>query len=327
VRVRASLAAVLVAVAASAPARAEPSLWDKARDPAATRDYETLVAVERMIARDETAWFDPTLPGRFMRAALAIVELAGGTASRDARLLFVAGDLLSDPAVGRDEDARKLLDRALELEPSSPLSGRAWFNVAIASARLGDPKRERAAYSEALERVWEPGFRANILANRGESNMVLGELDLAILDYKRALGAADRPDLTALAYYGLGVALERNGDLPRALDAMASATAIQLPGVGSALDLPSVFFVPAYDIHYYKALAAMALARAATKPEAAAAHLLDAGEAWQKYLDVAVPERQRWVGNAKRHQSSVLGRLKKLAPGLKRRAARALPAH
>lgn len=319
--IRASIAAFAVVSTLGSSARAEPSLWDVARDPRTQRDYQTLVAVERMVARDDSAWFDPTLPERFMRAALAVVELAGGTESADPRLLFVAGDLLSDPTVGRDEDARKLLDRALRLDPGSPLAGRAWFNVAIASARLGEPKRERDAYTRALERVWEPGFRANILANRGESHMVLGELGAAIADYKRSIAAADRPDLSALAYYGLGVALERNGDLPRALEAMATASAIQIPGVGSALDLPSVFFVPAYDIHYYKALEAMAAARAAKKPELVAVHLLDAGEAWQKYLDHAVPDRHRWADNAKRHQAAVLARLKQLAPEIKRRAA------
>lgn len=318
---RAGACALALLVYAAGTARAEPSIWDAAREPRAARDYQTLVAVERMVARDDSAWFDPALPQRFMRAALAMVELAEGTESRDARLLFIAGDLLSDPLVGRDEDARKLLDRALALEPASPLAGRAWFNLAIASARLGDPKREREAYSRALERVWEPGFRANILANRGESSMVLGELESAISDYRRAIAVADRPDLSALAYYGLGVALERNGDLPRALDAMVVASAIQIPGVGSALDLPSVFFVPAYDIHYYRALASMAEARAAQKPELVAVSLLDAGEHWQKYLEQAVPDGHRWVGHAKRHQAALLGRLQKLTPEIKRRAA------
>lgn len=316
-------ALVLAGVLVCGAAHAEPSIWDVARDPATGRDYQTLVAVERMVARDDSAWADPTLPERFMRAALAVIELAGGTQSSDARLLYVAGDLLSDPMVGRDADARALLDRALGLEPDSPLAGRAWFNVAIASARLGDPRRERAAYTRALERVWEPGFRANILTNRAESNMVLGDLDASVADYRTAIALGDRPDLTALAHYGLGVALERNGDLPRALEAMAVARAIHIPGVGSALDLPSVFFVPAYDLHYYRALSALAAARDPKKPELVAAHLLDAGEAWQKYLDLAVPDRHRWVDHAKRHQATTLARLQKLAPDIKRRAAAA----
>lgn len=316
---RGALSAAVALVAGTA--HAQPSIWDVARDPNVERDYQTLVAVERMVARDDSAWGDPTLPERFMRAALAVIELAGGTRSTDARLLFVAGDLLSDPMIGRDKDARALLVRALRLAPDSPLAGRAWFNVAIASARMGDPSSERAAYGNALERVWETGFRSNIFANRAESNMVLGDLDSSIADYRKAIALSDRPDLAALSHYGLGVALERNGDLPRALDAMDVARAIHIPGVGSALDLPSVFFVPAYDIHYYKALAAMAAARRPKKPELIAAHLLDAGEEWQRYLDHAVPDKHRWLDHARRHQATTLARLKKLAPAIKRRAA------
>jgi hypothetical protein len=300
-------------------AQAKPSIWDVAREPSVERDYQTLVAVERMVARDDSG--DPTLPGRFMRAALAVIELAGGTRSADARLLFVAGDLLSDPMVGRDKEARALLVRALRVAPESPLAGRAWFNLAIASARMRDPASERKAYGNALELVWEPGFRSNILANRAESNMVLGDLEAAVVDYRKAIALSDRPDLAALGHYGLGVALERNGDLPRALDAMDVARAIQIPGVGSALDLPSVFFVPAYDIHYYKALAALAAARGPKKPEVVAAHLLDAGEEWQRYLEHAVPEKHRWIDHARRHQATTLARLEKLAPVIRRRAA------
>jgi tetratricopeptide (TPR) repeat protein len=285
-------------------AQAKPSIWDVAREPSVERDYQTLVAVERMVARDDSG--DPTLPGRFMRAALAVIELAGGTRSADARLLFVAGDLLSDPMVGRDKEARALLVRALRVAPESPLAGRAWFNLAIASARMRDPASERKAYGNALELVWEPGFRSNILANRAESNMVLGDLEAAVVDYRKAIALSDRPDLAALGHYGLGVALERNGDLPRALDAMDVARAIQ---------------IPAYDIHYYKALAALAAARGPKKPEVVAAHLLDAGEEWQRYLEHAVPEKHRWIDHARRHQATTLARLEKLAPVIRRRAA------
>ncbi|MFO0571552.1 MAG: tetratricopeptide repeat protein [Polyangiaceae bacterium] len=306
----------------ASPVSAQPSIWDSARDPKSRRDYETLVGVERMLSReDESMAFDPAFPERLMRAALAVVELGSGKDSRDARLLFLAGDLLSDPLLGRDEDAKNVLERALARDPESPLAGRAWFNLAIGAAKVSDPKREHHAYSRALESVWEPGFRANIYANRGESSMVLGDLEAAIRDYRKSIALADRPDLVALSQYGLGIAYERNGDLPRGLEAMAVARAIQIPGIGSALDLPSVFFVPPYDIHYYKALSAMSAARRDAKPESLAIALLEAAEEWQKYLEPASADRHRWVPNAKRHQRTVLERLKRLTPEIKRRAA------
>jgi len=315
------VAAFAAVSTSSAWAAAQPSVWDVARDPQLGRDYDTLVAVERILSRDELAPFDPTMPQRLMRAAIAAVELAGRDHVGDPRLHFLVGDLLSDPLVGRDRDARDVLDRALAVAPDSPLAGRAWFNVAIASARLDDPERERMAYPRALEHIWERGFRANILTNRGESNMVSGRLDAALADYRKAIVLADRPDVQALAHYGLGIALERSGDLPAALDAMRVARSIRIVGIGSALDLPSVFFVPAYDVHYYKALSAMSAARDAKKPRSEAAALLSAAAHWDEYLDAASADGHRWVPNAKRHKKTVLSRLDKLAPQLKRRGA------
>jgi hypothetical protein len=302
-------------------AGAQPNIWDAARDPKLVRDEQTLVAVERVLSRDDAPVFDPTTPRELMRAALTAAELAGRPTVSDPRLLFFVGELLSDPLVGRDDEAREVLDRALAADPSSPLAGRGWFNVAIASARLADPKREHDAYTHALELTWERGFRANIFTNRAESAMVLGHLDRAVADYEKAIELADRPDLQALAYYGLGIARERSGDLPASLDAMRVARNIRLPGIGSALDLPSVFFVPDYDVHYYKALSAMSAARDAKKPQLEAHYLALAASQWQEYLAGAVPDQHRWVPNARRHEKVVLARLKKIAPPLKQPAA------
>ncbi len=317
----ASLVAVLSTGAGSA--RAQPSIWDAARDPRSVRDYQTLVSVENMLAPDPSVFFDPGREGKFLRAAMTVLELTSDSKVHDPRLLFVAGDLLSDSSVGRDKDAESLLERGLRLAPDSPLAGRAWFNLAIAAARSDDPRRERDAYTHALELVYEPGFRANIYMNRGESSMVMGELAPAIKDYKKAIELADRPDLQALAYYGLGIALERSNDLPAALDAMRSARQMQVPGFGSALDLPSVFFVPWYDIHYYKALSAMSAARDAKKPEERAEQLLEAADQWQRYLEPAIKEKHRWVDNAKLHAAGVVHELERLVPRLKRPAAKA----
>lgn len=315
----AALCALNLLLASSAGA--QPSVWDAARDPAARREYEVLVALERILSRDELEPFDPTLPQRLMRAALTATELAAKDETSDVRLRFIAGDLLSDSLVGRDREAREVLRAALREAPTSPLAGRAWFNVAIASARLGEPEEEHRAYTQALELVWERGFRANILTNRGESAMVLGRLEPAILDYREAIRLADRPDMQALAHYGLGITLERSGDLPAALAAMRVANGIQIPGIGSSLDLPGVFFVPAYDVHYYKALAAMAAARDAEGSPREGEHLLAAMHHWSDYLAPATAERHRWVPNARRHLERVKKRLAKLGPRVRQRGA------
>src|SRR5690606_4809226 len=125
-----------------------------------------------------------------------------------------------------------------------PLERRAWFDLGIIRAKQGDGAGEHAAYTRALETSWERGVPANLLLNRGESNMVAGDLSAALLDYREAARLANEPSLQALAYWGIAIAEERQGDLPQALAAakLASTTS---PG---ALDLPSVFFVPRYDV-------------------------------------------------------------------------------
>jgi hypothetical protein len=138
--------------------------------------------------------------------------------------------------------------------------------------------------------------------NRGESSMVAGRLRAAVEDYRRALADSGSPETQALALWGLGVALERAGDLPSALEALGRASQIRLFGAAGAsvLDLPSVFFVPAYDVHYYKALGAMADARAAEHAHEKKLHLDVALFEWDRYLEQAEPDGHRWAGNAKR---------------------------
>jgi tetratricopeptide (TPR) repeat protein len=310
-----SLAALAFAAVTlgAASASAQPSIWEAARDPESVKEYQTLVAVERMMSRSADDELDPFLQRDFQHAAIAMMELTGGERMRDERLGFVLGDLLTDSSVGRDEAAKRLLERALARAPDSPLAGRGWFNLAIVSARLGQPTDERRAYTLSLERIYEPAFRANIFMNRGESNMVLGEMDKAIADYRRAIKLADSPQLQALAYYGLGITLERRGDLPSALDAMRQARASFAP----ALDAPSVFFVPSYDLYYYKALGEMSAARDAKKKRDVALHLFAALDHWESYLKEAELGQHRWVPNAKRHQAAIEKRLKPLLPELK----------
>jgi tetratricopeptide (TPR) repeat protein len=299
--------APLCAIAVTAEAHAQPSVWDLARDGKTARAHHTLIAVERMLERADRA-FDPMLSRNFTRAGLAMLELAGGDELPDPRVRFLLADLLIDASLGREEQAVEILERALEQAPDSPLAGRAWFNLAIASAKLGHPERERLAYTRALEVVWGPRFRANIYMNRGESNMVLGDLEQALKDYREAIRLAAGPDHQALAHYGLGIALERSGDLPAALDAMRIAESIR-----GALDFPGVFFVPAYDLHYYRALGAMAGAKFAPDDKTRLGELERAAIEWQAYLLDAEPDNHRWVLNARLHLSAVERELRRVA--------------
>jgi hypothetical protein len=105
----------------------------------------------------------------------------------------------------------------------------------------------------------------------------------------------------------LGIALERDGDLPSALNAIQTALSIKLPSppypASHALELPEVFFVPDYDIHYYRALGAMAQARSASEPSERKLALSEAVAAWTEYIRRAEPDGVRWLENAKMHQA------------------------
>jgi tetratricopeptide (TPR) repeat protein len=301
--------ALLVGTTASA----QPSIWDAARDPDTVKQYQTLVAVERLLsgtASDDD--LDPFRARDRELAAMAMLELTGGENLRDVRLGFVLGDLFQE--VGRDEAAQRILERSLKRAPDSPLAGQGWFNLGIVSARLKRPTREREAYTLALDRVYQPAFRANIYMNRGESSMVLGELEAAAADYRKAIRTSQEPRHLALAYYGLGITLERSGDLPGALDAMRQARI----SFASALDAHGVFFVPSYDIFYYKALGEMSAARDTKKPRELALHLFMAVDYWERYLEEAERDQHRWVPNAKQHLKNTEKRLKPLLPEVKK---------
>lgn len=305
-RIARSAAALLLC--ASGVAGAQPDVWDRARDPSAAKAYDTRVAVERMLslASDPVAGFATSR--RLNRAAVAMIDLAGGAQLGDPDLDFVLGDALVSAELSREREAREVLERALQRTPSAPWSAQAWFDIAIASAKLGDSQQELDAYTHALESAWNTDIRANIFYNRGETNMVLGRLGDAVDDYSEAIRIAQSPQIQALAYYGLAIARERSSDLPSALDAAALALTIRLP----VLDLPSVFFVPQYDKHYYKALGALAVARDAEDDEARLRALVAAERHWSRYLDGAVPDGHRWVDNARRHRQRALERIAEL---------------
>src|SRR6185369_1856041 len=101
--------------------------------------------------------------------------------------------------------------------------------------------------------------RATLFMNRGEASMSLGELKAAREDYLTALSTAEESEIHALAAWGLAVALARDDDLPEALPYAlhASRMPFQDPQGNpiTALELPTVFFTPAYEIFYYRALA------------------------------------------------------------------------
>ena len=320
---------LLMLASAAAPARATPSIWLRAAQPSTSAQQTVLNRIERLLSSLGLAEFDAELSA----GAIALTQLgqpswpcfsrAGSAASSlpstepelvlDARLEYLIGGALLDTQAGREAEARCMLERALRDAPNSPLAAHGLSDLAIAAAKMGDREAEHAAYLRALELTWEPDSRGNLLANLAESDMALGELKRAVRGYQRALQSSQQPELVAGAYFGLAVALDRSGDLPSALEAAKRAIAVQLPptvfAAGSVLDLPNVFFMPSYEVHYYKALGAMAEAERAKDDLGRRDALAEALEQWTRYLQPAELDHARFAPRAALHKASVARRL------------------
>jgi len=328
---------LLLALLVAGHAGAAPSIWQRASQPGSRVQQTTLNRLERLLGSLGLAEFDSELSA----GAIALTQLAhahwpcfatsgkaGGSSKQspapevvlDARLEYLIGGALLDSRAGREPEARCMLERALRDAPNSPLAAHGWSDLAIAAAKMGDREAERAAYLRALELTWQPDSRGNLLANLAESDMALGDLSRAIRGYRNALSSSQQPELVAGAYFGLAVALDRSGDLPSALEAAKRAIAVQLPptlfAAGSVLDLPNVFFMPSYEVHYYKALGAMAAAQLAKDDLARRDALADALEQWTRYLVLAEVDRARFAPRAALHRASVARQLAEITAKL-----------
>ena len=329
-RVFATGALALAAALCPVRAHAEPTIWQRARAPELSRSQLLLNRIERMLGTVGL----PELNAEFSAGAVALFQLSdgrwtcsssgsapsgAGTAHEpklDPRLEYLLGGALLQADAGRDRDARCLLERALRDAPDSPLAAEGYFNLALAAGRLGDRKTERAAYLQALAVTWDPDIRANVYGNLAESDMGSGDLKRAVREYRVALAASQQPDTLALNHFGLAVALDRSQDLPSALEAAKRAISVQLPptlfSTPSVLDLPTVSFSPSYEVHYYKALGAMAAALLAKDTAARRAALADAAEHWSAYLVRAEVDHSPWLQQARLHKASVQQQLAKL---------------
>jgi tetratricopeptide (TPR) repeat protein len=289
---------------------AAPSRWDTARDPRVRSKEEALTrALRAREPRELSPEILAVLPdyekGALAARAAVILEEAGGRALDDPEVSFFLGDALIIANRGREEEGRAILRRALAVAPESPDAATAWFQVAIASNRLHQFAEERQAYDEALRLQWDRNVRAGIYMNRGEAGMSLGRLREAIPDYEAALALTDDSEVHALAAWGLAVALARDEDLPDALRRAWEATQFRFHdaqgNVITALELPSVFYTPEYEVYFYRALGAMAVAEHADKPEERKTELEWAIAQWQRYLAEARPAGDKWLTNAEFH--------------------------
>lgn len=289
---------VVLSLSVSDAAAAAPNLWDRARDPAADFASRVLRRIAReRYPRDELPGFDLEREQLLAHGSAIKIELAGGLALPSVPLHLFYGQALIDANIGRDAEAREILLKALEVAPDPEFAADGWFEVAIASSRVGDFEGAREAYTRALETEWDMDRRARNLMNRAEEAMASGDLQAARQDYALALGATQSTEIYALAEWGLGVALARDGELLEGLEHVRRAVSIRFQVDGRpalAIDLPTVFYTPDYEIEYYRALAAMAFSLQAEDPPAAVRALAQALDHLYSYLRQAAPS-DRWA--------------------------------
>jgi tetratricopeptide (TPR) repeat protein len=318
--VRPALVLALLLATPSA-ALAQPSLWQRARDPETARAEVVSRVIERLLdARSETRR-DEALERDFALAAVAAADLAGAEKLPGTRLRCLHGIALVDAGLYRR--AHQVLSRAIADSPVGPLAVRCQFAASIAAAHLGHTAIEVEALTAAIELGFLPDEQAQSHCNRAEAWMRRGELQRSIADYRRGIALGTEPALQALCYYGLAVALDRGGDTPSAWQALDVALKIRLPLTAyeseDALELPDVFFVPDYEVHYYKALSRMAAARQASDEEKRELYTSALGH-WQAYLSGGEQAADPWLTQARLHAATCRRKLDEpAAPAAKRR--------
>jgi tetratricopeptide (TPR) repeat protein len=303
---RLDLRIAAVALTLGTAAAASPPVWDAVREPGLAQADEALRIGEAARApRHVPRGLDPKIDALLDHQAAVLIEMARGT-TKTPELAFLYGDSLLGARAGRESEARDVLLATLQEFPDHPQAAHAWFGVAIASNLLGDPEQELAAYDRALELEWNVEARSRVHLNRAETRMLTGWLDGARRDYETSLALTTSSEGYALAEWGLAVCLARDGNLPAALDHAGRAAALQFPGPGdrrfSAVELPGVFFTPEHEIHYYRALGLMALARGFTGMDAVIAYEEALGH-WDEYLLHARSTQERWVLGAEQQRA------------------------
>lgn len=213
-------------------------------------------------------------------------------------------------ATKRTREAAREFELAVALAPTPADEARMLFRLANERTRLG-------AYDESLD-AYEREIALGdtepaALANSAELLMARGDLIAAIDRYREAVAIEERaPNRRehlqgmALGYFGLAVALDRQGAALASREAMGRALALD-PGLtvlrvagpsdsvdGAAAADGDVFFVPRGEVFYYLGLARETQGRAA-----------DASVSFRDYLRVATG---RYAVQAREHLARLMGK-------------------
>lgn len=258
-----------------------------------------------MLMRVRDASPDATMVTHFSLGALAMLELAGGEALGNSGLDFLRGCLLASPVVRRYPEGVAVLERVVTENPDFPQAAESRYHLGRALARTGRHEQAISTLERALAHEYDPKLRALALLEIGRERMFTQQPELAMISLRQAITEAPDPEVVALGYYDLAAALDRAGDLPAALRAAAAADRLdparQTGVLGDAFDLPLVGLEPESEVHYRRALAAMARQTEADSPESAREELGKAIQEWIVYLRQQSAQEAPWKDNAAKH--------------------------
>jgi tetratricopeptide (TPR) repeat protein len=251
-------------------ARAQATVWQKARSPVLAREQAALDVADHELAQElkTEGILQIELPEDVTRLhtlrAIRALEEAGGETSKSPAFIARLAGLLHDAG---EYAAAARLDRALVASDAHPAyKADAWADLAIAYARFGRVDDEIAAYESSLAGEPWPRQRAVLLSNQAEAYMVKGDVGRAIDGYRASLGSLSSHEMfgAATTLWSLGVALDRSGDLEGALTSIARARTYD--PTDRQLQPPRWFFVPEYDSAWYAALGELLVARTSADP-------------------------------------------------------------
>jgi tetratricopeptide (TPR) repeat protein len=196
--------------------------------------------------------------------ALARLELARAITPEDTEVAYalaLAMSLWERPEQGcavsrRDADAVELWRAVRALDPSFEPE-QVSTELALVYTRVGDLQAAVREYEGLVELTAHAPRRALLAhGNLAELLMMTGELRAAVAHYEAAVRFArdvDEPGALALSEFGLAAALDRLGERTQAL-AAARAAVDRSDDSLRVLRSDGVFFVPAYEVHFYEAL-------------------------------------------------------------------------
>jgi tetratricopeptide (TPR) repeat protein len=259
-----------------ASADTPPSVWDRARSPALADSYRLHIEVQRRLAAGDIAGeygFTGSQEAQKLNVR-SLLERANAEQSSDPRLRFDLGMVYlmlgSSGGNAYYQRSAEVLGAVLAAAPDDPRAEEGWSRLADACGHTGDHACEQRAYTRLLGLVTEEfrpsgPERGTATLNLAEAQMHLGNLKEAIEGYREAMRLATRypySHLSALALWGLAVAYDRSGDsLAADKEALSVVEMQRSSGMVGLLRSSDVFFYPSYEISWYDAVGAAALAR------------------------------------------------------------------